>query len=214
MQIKKGEVKEKIIEVAKQCFRDKGFEKASLREIAKKAGVTKGNIYTYFTSKDQLFCEVVRPAMNIIRSSMKESRAQDYVMIFNGNQSERDAAEASREAFNRFIYSLLDYKEELKLLFLRAAGSSLENFREDAFELYSASAVSFTKSLSEMLPGKEIKMSEMLIHSLASMYLRVIEEILIHEPKKQELNDYIEQMSTLVHHGFANVIKLQLQKEE
>jgi len=59
MQVKKEDVKARIIEAARQEFLEKGFEKASLRKIVKIAQTTTGNFYNYFPNKEALFSELV-----------------------------------------------------------------------------------------------------------------------------------------------------------
>lgn len=59
MQYKKEEVKNAILLCAEKEFMEKGFEKASIRSIAKSAGTTIGNFYNYFKSKESLFEELV-----------------------------------------------------------------------------------------------------------------------------------------------------------
>jgi AcrR family transcriptional regulator len=44
-----------IIEGARQVFLTQGFDGASMGEIARKAGVSKGTLYVYFESKEDLF---------------------------------------------------------------------------------------------------------------------------------------------------------------
>lgn len=44
-----------IIDGARRVFFDKGFDGASMDEVAKAAGVSKATIYVYFSSKDELF---------------------------------------------------------------------------------------------------------------------------------------------------------------
>jgi AcrR family transcriptional regulator len=44
-----------IIEGARQMFLTQGFDGASMGEIARKAGVSKGTLYVYFESKEDLF---------------------------------------------------------------------------------------------------------------------------------------------------------------
>ena len=61
MQFKKEEIKGKIIDVARNAFYDKGFEKTSMRHIARSAGVSVSNVYTYFKDKEELFDEIVNP---------------------------------------------------------------------------------------------------------------------------------------------------------
>ncbi|HUB96555.1 MAG TPA: TetR/AcrR family transcriptional regulator [Stellaceae bacterium] len=48
---------------ALQCFAERGFAASSLDEIAARAGVTKGTLYLYFRSKEDLFKAVVRGAL-------------------------------------------------------------------------------------------------------------------------------------------------------
>ena len=48
-----------IIEGARAVFLSQGFDAASMGEIAKKAGVSKGTLYVYFDSKERLFESVV-----------------------------------------------------------------------------------------------------------------------------------------------------------
>jgi AcrR family transcriptional regulator len=44
----------KIYEVAMELFREKGFDEATMRDIAAKAGVALGGAYYYFSSKDAI----------------------------------------------------------------------------------------------------------------------------------------------------------------
>jgi len=48
-----------IIDVAAQVFRAEGFERASMSEICARVGGSKATIYNYFSSKDELFSEVI-----------------------------------------------------------------------------------------------------------------------------------------------------------
>ncbi|WP_105615752.1 TetR/AcrR family transcriptional regulator [Vallitalea okinawensis] len=59
MQYKKEEVRNAILEQAENEFLEKGFEKASIRSIAKSAGTTIGNFYNYFSSKEAIFDALV-----------------------------------------------------------------------------------------------------------------------------------------------------------
>jgi AcrR family transcriptional regulator len=44
-----------IIEGARKAFLDQGFDAASMNDIARTAGVSKGTLYVYFQNKEQLF---------------------------------------------------------------------------------------------------------------------------------------------------------------
>jgi AcrR family transcriptional regulator len=49
-----------ILDGAREIFLRDGFDGASMNDIAKAAGVSKGTLYVYFQSKDQLFAALIR----------------------------------------------------------------------------------------------------------------------------------------------------------
>jgi TetR/AcrR family transcriptional regulator len=52
-----------IVQAALDLFVEKGFSSTKMDEIAQRAGVTKGTVYLYFPSKDDLFRAVVEEMM-------------------------------------------------------------------------------------------------------------------------------------------------------
>ena len=56
---KVDKTREKIIEVADKLFGRFGFYKTSMDEIAKIARKAKGSLYYHFSSKEELFKEVM-----------------------------------------------------------------------------------------------------------------------------------------------------------
>ncbi len=51
--------REQIIDGAKRVFMQKGFDAASMNDITREAGVSKGTIYVYFDNKEDLFVAMV-----------------------------------------------------------------------------------------------------------------------------------------------------------
>src|SRR5215467_8334563 len=49
-----------ILAAALACFKERGFTATRLEDVAAKAGVTKGTIYLYYPSKEELFKAVVQ----------------------------------------------------------------------------------------------------------------------------------------------------------
>lgn len=47
-----------IVAAALHCFVESGFHQASMRDIASKAGVSVGNLYNHFATKDALIAEI------------------------------------------------------------------------------------------------------------------------------------------------------------
>ena len=49
-----GRTRDAIVDAALELFRENGFERTTMRAIADRAGVSVGNAYYYFSSKDEL----------------------------------------------------------------------------------------------------------------------------------------------------------------
>ena len=54
---------EELVAAALELFADQGFAAARLRDVAKRAGVSKGTVYLYFKSKDALLRAAVRDSV-------------------------------------------------------------------------------------------------------------------------------------------------------
>src|ERR1700684_2433607 len=54
-----GAKRRQIVEGARSIFLAQGFDAASMNDIARAAGVSKGTLYVYFDNKEQLFQAIV-----------------------------------------------------------------------------------------------------------------------------------------------------------
>lgn len=102
MQIKKDEIRLKILEIATNEFLIKGYEHASMRVIAKKAHTTQGNIYHYFHNKEVLLETILLPTIENIehmmtehienqrKSTMTKEQALDYMKYLEKNFEHSD----------------------------------------------------------------------------------------------------------------------------
>jgi AcrR family transcriptional regulator len=64
--------KEKIEEAARELFIRQGFHATSMRDIAKGAGVSLGNLYNYYATKDAIFESIVAKYMEVIDERLRE----------------------------------------------------------------------------------------------------------------------------------------------
>ena len=58
----------KIIAAAKAEFMEKGFDKSSMRSISKRCGMTAAGIYRHCVDKEDLFDQIVAPAVDRINA--------------------------------------------------------------------------------------------------------------------------------------------------
>jgi len=77
-----------ILDAALSVFADKGFSAARMEDIAAKAGVTKGTIYLYFQSKEEVFKSLARQhvtdtlAMASEEARKFEGSTFDFLSVF------------------------------------------------------------------------------------------------------------------------------------
>ena len=64
------DTRDKILEVANRLFSRFGFHKTSMDEIAKIARKAKGSLYYHFSSKEDLFKEVVSTEIIVLKSAL------------------------------------------------------------------------------------------------------------------------------------------------
>ena len=81
-----------ILDGARKVFMDLGFDGASMNEIARAAGVSKGTLYVYFTDKSQLFEAIVEDealekgkiAYNLDRKRDVETTLREFGRVYIG----------------------------------------------------------------------------------------------------------------------------------
>ena len=65
-----------IIEGARRVFIDMGFDAASMNDVTREAGVSKGTIYVYFASKEELFEALIEEERSAIFGDLYQALEQ------------------------------------------------------------------------------------------------------------------------------------------
>lgn len=68
---KKDIKREKIIDAAFKLFAANDFHDVMIEDVAKSAGIAKGTIYSYFTSKEDLYFSIIRMRLEVLVESLK-----------------------------------------------------------------------------------------------------------------------------------------------
>ena len=95
---KKEAKKDRIIEKSMELFKENGYHATKVETITKALGISKGNFYTYFNSKEEVLYEIL--------DIMKEQRiALLHEMDVDKDPKEvlRDFAESHRYFFLRYL---------------------------------------------------------------------------------------------------------------
>jgi AcrR family transcriptional regulator len=71
-----------IAEAATEVFAKSGYQNATLDEIARRAGMSKGTIYLYYKNKDDLFVQVVEGIVNAAMDEMaREAKSAKQPLV-------------------------------------------------------------------------------------------------------------------------------------
>lgn len=116
-------IKDKLLDAGVKLVVEKGFNKISVEDITKTAGVAKGSFYTYFKRKEDLIQEINRNAtaqlmenVTSMSSADIEDKLQMYVVRFVSNVQENDI-QICRQWLCNMINSpdIVDAKDKEKL---------------------------------------------------------------------------------------------------
>lgn len=104
-----------ILDAAFGVFLEKGYEGASMEEIARRAGVSKPVVYSSFAGKDALFGELLRREEERILKAIGDALPTEL--------DEDDLEPLICEALCAFLTAVVESPESFKVVFLGAGGS-------------------------------------------------------------------------------------------
>lgn len=79
----KSDLREKIIQAAIESFAQSGFDRTRIEDIAKRLGLSKGTIYLYFNSKEDLFLAICEHYLKVMRDQQHSAifpKKEDLVL--------------------------------------------------------------------------------------------------------------------------------------
>jgi AcrR family transcriptional regulator len=203
MQILKKEVKERILNAARAEFGEHGFAKAKMRSIAERAGVSAGNLYTYFPNKDNLFCALVKPAVDQITEYANHDRMQSIE-----NRDVCCTYEWNRDLYLEIADVHCRNREDLKLIYFKSQGSSLEDFREDCIRKLDETAPHDKCALPQSEAGERV--DKFLWHSLHSFVVNTFIEMTMHDLSREEMMQCAVDLATYMYYGWKAIEELRI----
>ncbi len=128
------ETRQHLLECAKKEFLEKGYMKASLRNICKEAGVTTGALYFFFKDKEALFGALVEKPLKKLYAAMEEHFATE---MRNEEQVAQLALEDDRdlEISRQIIRQMYANRDAFLLLLTKSQGSRFENCLDEVVDI-------------------------------------------------------------------------------
>lgn len=71
------EKQNRIMDIARAEFAKNGFLATNINAVAKKAGISIGSLYSYFSSKEDLFLALVEECYDVLEGVLEEAYAQE-----------------------------------------------------------------------------------------------------------------------------------------
>ena len=128
------ETRQHLLECAKKEFLEKGYMKASLRNICKEAGVTTGALYFFFKDKEDLLAALVEGPLQQLYVVMEEHYATEMrneTQVAQLELADNGDLEASREIIRR----MYENRDVFLLLLTKSQGSRFENCLDEVVDM-------------------------------------------------------------------------------
>ncbi|MCB9743591.1 MAG: TetR/AcrR family transcriptional regulator [Alphaproteobacteria bacterium] len=183
------ELRANILSAATSAFHARGFRGASMRGIAREAGATLSNVYTYFPTKDALLEAALEPTLTPLRQAVSSLGGLDLVDdgLLEG---------AKLEAMSAAIVDFLDaHQDDLRLLSTGSGGSELEGFVDRLGEELAEAELAAVTALPKRLPGRlrRAPSARMIKASYRALFGAMI-DLLRAEPSREELRRDVEDL--------------------
>ena len=110
-------MRQRLLDAALEVFASRGFERATLDQVAEAAGLTKGAIYSNFAGKDDLFFAVM---------SEQALRRAEAVRTALAARPDQDGQQAAR-SIGRLLTEAFTQEREWQLVFLDFWGRAVRD---------------------------------------------------------------------------------------
>lgn len=197
----KTESHERIMRAAREEFLEKGFQNASTRSVAARAGITSGGLYRHFRDKEDMFAALVEPALKELNEWMSAHVSRGYGGALSGNY---DAMweDSEIDMVREIIYPNLD---AFRLILCCSQGTRYENFVDDLVNEHQRIMLDvFGKLRAQGVPVKDISPEE--LHLLMSAYTTAIFEPVIHNYPEEDAMHYLKTIGEFFMPGWHEIM--------
>jgi AcrR family transcriptional regulator len=194
----KDKVRDRITSAALDAFAKRGFRAATMAEIARRAGISTGNIYRYFPDKETLFYTVapVSFAVEFLELVQRRVRALDGVTDVSHLPPHAPFYAVSE---NLLAFSIANRLRVIVLLG-GAEGTRYETFAARLVRELQKLAVAHYRGL-----GRHVRSTAALQFALERIWLRTMVEILAASRDEAEIRQKVEAY-TRYHLGGLNAL--------
>lgn len=200
------ETRERLLEVAKDEFLELGYEKASMRKICKKAGVTTGALYFFFKDKNDLFAALVKKVADEIKMVIIHHTEKEQAIYVDEKTTPEALIADGIQQGREFITYMYANKDAFILLLSKANGSAYENFYDELVDLMEKNTLQFLDHIT-FENGKENGIKPYTMHWLAHLETSSFAQLLTHGLTLEEALIQAEVIAKYLTGGWLEILK-------
>lgn len=164
----------RLMAAAREEFMEYGYEKASMRRIGDRIGMTAAGVYRHCRDKADLFDQLVSPAVQDMNAWLMGHIQRNAEALQRGSAQLWQDTEINM--MRDLVYPRMD---EYRLLLSKAQGTKYENFLHELVEMHQREMEKFLPLLREQgYAVREISPAE--LHLLLSAYTTALFEPVAH----------------------------------
>lgn len=173
---KEKETRDRLLESARTEFMEKGYMKASLRNICKNAGLTTGALYFFFRDKEDLFAALVKEPLDTLWELMNDHYRAEREQMEDSQKA--DEIEEDQNVSVEIVHYLYQHYEDFQLAVTKSQGSGFEHCT-DRF-------VGITEDHYRILADRQCKilnvpqLEDSLLHWMAHMHIDTFVYVITH----------------------------------
>lgn len=193
------EKRELLIQAAKEEFMEKGYNKASLRNICSKAGMTTGALYFFFENKEDLYEEITGSAKNELKNLIIKHIAEDKEAMESITDINQMFEDHSSEA-DMFIECIYRNYDSFMLILSGSKEGEYEALIDEFVKLTESSSTELMKS--SKLFNPDPFMSHWIAHTIVDSFVHVV----THEPDVEKAKVKMRFILNFIVQGWTSLV--------
>ncbi len=197
-------VTEKILARAKEEFLTNGYENASLRVIAEKAGYTKGVIYIRYPDKESLYRALVEPVVDGLCDFLQS--ALNGFQSLSGEEQKANEKDYADDGFPRFIAYIYEHFDIFKILLTSGETQIYQEFLHKLVEIDTACTTRFIEQTHNDAFSSG-RLTPELAHILSCAFYSGVFEVVIHDMPQEKANEHVRRLRRFYNAGWRTIFE-------
>lgn len=195
-------VTERLIESARAEFLEKGYDGASLRSIADRAGSSKGAIYIRYADKADLYAAVVKPAADGLIECLA-STFGEFGRIPADEQEIRMHSFAD-DGIAKMVDYIYDHFKDFKILACSGEESLCSTLIDRLVELDTKTTYRYIEAVGNDAVEAG-RLTPEIMHMISTAYFTGIFEIVRHDMDREAAKRYVGRLCRFYRAGWSTI---------